>query len=374
VVPLQILQIPLAPDRINLAQYNFNVAPISHTPAPRFARWRNGFTDPGGQFKQDWIKNDPDRVIIRIGGDVIDPAVPLLNVKMKNISGVSGRTTDAGFLDLTRKSGGWETEPFLFVTDDTDDTQYNGDQGVDDNQHDQTRFAGFGAEINIKAQFKGQAVPSDISISTMYQAENTVKVQVNVFQGVAVVTAGDKANAQAAFDAARLLYRQIGVDLVQQGDVNVVNLPAGFANFIAQNGGYIDYSTPLDWADEIPTGQKFADYLVNLSAGTTAIKLLYTTANLKDYANVMGESGDPLGWAKLRGDYCIVELNQLSLRRGYVTAHEIGHVLGAQHPVGSFPYRIMNDTMPIQMPVDHTGQRRFSEADEQAFVGGKFYE
>jgi hypothetical protein len=371
-VPLEVLQRPLAPDGISIAKYNFNPSPAVHTPAPRFSRWRNAFTDPGGQFNQDWVKDDPDCVIIRIDADVIDPTVPLMNVKIKNIAGVSGRTTDVGFLSLTLNNGGWETEPFLFVTDNIDDTQYNGDQGVDDNQDDQTRLASFGAEIDIKAQFLNLSTPVDVPISKMYQPVHNVNVEVNVFKDVAAVTEQNKIDAQAAFDAARLLYRQIGVDLVQQGGVNVVNLAAGYANFIAQNGGYIDYSTRVDWADDHPSGQNFADYLVGLSAGTTSIKLYYTTADLKDLGGVMGEGGDPLGWAKLRGDYAIVELKPSGVLSGYVTAHEIGHVLGAQHPVGSYPYRIMNDTMGA--PTDnYTDPRRFSEADEQSFVGGKFF-
>ena len=116
-LPVELLQPKLEADEITASG-----DPVVTT-APRFARWRNGFTEPGGQFKQDWIKSDPDRVVVRIPGD----ALPWVNVKVKGITGVSGRTTDDGFLELTQKNGGWESEPFLFVADDIDDTKYNGD-------------------------------------------------------------------------------------------------------------------------------------------------------------------------------------------------------------------------------------------------------
>ena len=378
--PVAFEQIPLGEDGITHAGHNngsgWVIAPISPTSTPRFSRWRNGFTEPGGQFKQDWIAGDPDRVILSISADVIDPAVPWVSVKVGGITGVPGRTTDDGLVQMTPKNGGWESEPFLFVTDDIDDTQYNGDQGVDNDLHDQTRLASFGADLSIKFIPKGQTAPIEIPMGKMSAAQHTVAVELNVLQGNDPVTAADKAKAEEHFEVARLLYRQIGVDLVQQGAVNVVTLPTGFADFWAQpGGGYIYDTTRVDWASTVPppSGETFAEYLARISAGTTALKVYYIRADLD---STIG-GGDTLGWGILRGDYCINELFDASPRGGYLTAHEIGHVLGADHtppPNGDYPHCIMNSALPLNLQLNHRDPRRFRSADEVTFPGGKFFQ
>lgn len=373
-VPIEIKQLPLVGGLYTDGSHDGTTwvdAPMAATSNPRFGRWHNAFTEPGGAIKQDWIKDDPDRTIVRISGDLIDPAVPWVNVKVKGIKGVPGRATDDGFLQLTQKDGGWESEPFLFVADNVDDTQYNGDDNLDgdNNSHDQTRLAGFGAELSIKVQLKGQATQTEIPLGRMFQPKGTVKVELTILQGHIAVTQEDKNKAQRDFDEARLLYRQIGVDLVQQGEVQVKDLPAGYASYMSTVGSLYT-NTPVDWDKPNPKGEQFGDYMKRISAGAKVAKLFFIDTDIQDVdvdglLNVIGYSELDL--------FSLVESDYNSPMEGCLIAHELAHLLGAtSHAPSTDTHRILVFPMPDFSP-DHTAPRRFGYSEESRFRDSKFY-
>lgn len=196
---VEILQPKLEPDGTRASG-----APVK-TSAVRFARWHKGFTEPGGQFKQDWIKDDEVRVIIHLPENLIDESFPITKVTVNGIVG-SDRAMDSGFVKLEKKNGGWESDPILFVVDKIDADKYNGDlpasQGF---EHDQTRLAGFGADISVSVVLKGQSVFTEFPLGKMIKPVHTVKVELLILEAFGPVGNQDKLRAQEYFDTVRLL-------------------------------------------------------------------------------------------------------------------------------------------------------------------------
>ena len=314
-----------------------------------------------------------------IQGDIVqpdpeDPAKSTVTIKVTGITGVGAEEEDETTLTLNLQTGGlWTSERFIFVTDTIDDATYSGKGDEDGELDDQTILAGFGAEISASFVLKGCTEETTVAIGQIAPPRKTVPCEVIVLEGNQASTPDQLQRAQAHFDAARLLYRQIGFDLDQQGDVSVLSLPAGYADYIAQPiiDPSIDYSVRVDWQAANPSGQIFGDYISGL-ASTSVVRVFYCPVNLTDLGEIIGHGENLVGWGvagtPLIGGSCIIELNINALIAGYVTAHELGHVLFAPHPSedGLFPRMLMDTPLPLPTGT-YLDSRRFLKADETFF-------
>jgi hypothetical protein len=315
------------------------VGTLASVSTVRFCRWRDAFQDANGNetngvLKTDFIASDPDRCVVRLPDAVVDPAKAYVGVKVTGIEGVSGHPDDAGVLELTKVGDYWESKPLIFVADPEDDQSYNG-MGTQDGQNatatpdnDQTRLAGFGAKIQIKFYPKGQSTVLVLDAATLMQPLQTVKVALNIAtRDGAAADAGQKQIVQADFDRAKLIYRQIGYDLVQQGDVADHVLPATMRGLIQQSG-WLDGNTRTA-ANATPANTNMIEYLQSESDGDDIYHLYWLvvtgyTGTVTGNTAAGEASGTP-------GDAALVVLSNDPFYKA-AAAHELGHCLGLSHP------------------------------------------
>lgn len=358
------------------------VGTLASVSTVRFCRWRDAFLEAtGGTLKPDFIASDPDRCVVRLPDAVVDPAKAWVEVKVTNITGVTGHTTDTGKLLLTQAGGYWESKPLIFVADPEDDQGHNGVAGdgaandgatattVPDN--DQTRLAGFGAKIQIKFHPKGQNSELVLDAATLMQPLKSVTVVLNsVTKDGSALDNAELGKVQEFFDKARLIYRQIGVNLVQQGGINNHAAPASIRNLIDTEGTvHGEWTTNYDIGSTTKTG-KLIDYLRDVSAAS-AEKQLFWFRGVSYYSSIdkmaAGEA------TALSGKAALILMDGIA-RRGRTCAHELGHCLGLRHSTVNNRQLLMYDPLlddgeqPYPWNGDHLESKRFHPDDDAQIV------
>ena len=345
----------------------------------RFCRWQHAFEESGGAFDPYFISNDPDRVRLQIPSVVFDPAKPSIELKVKGIQGVKNytgtgpQTEDTGTLTFSGELGA-QSRPVIFVADAQDDKTFNG--GPDENnvtasdngKGDQTRLAGFGATIAIKFTPKGMTSPIELDVATMTQPIKNVpvKLYVGTTNGQAS-TVTQRNQMMDQFEAAKLIYRQVGYNLVLvPNGKNIVGdfpLPSAYEPLIFEEP--IPDTTltfrVLDGRTKASTGKTMLEFINDSSSGQSCYQWYgFDVDHLKTQ-----NSNSAGGVTYLNGNWAVIALkdNKDKLSMG---AHEQGHCLGLKHPVDiGFP----NDpqllmTIPGRDWVkNYTDQKRFHHTD-----------
>lgn len=365
VIPADIMQPKLAahPD----------VGALESVSTVRFCRWRDAFQDANGNetngvLKNDFIASDPDRCVVRLPNAVVDPNKAYIGVKVTGIEGVGSQTEDSGVLALTQVGDYWESKPLIFVADTQDDLSYNG-MGTQDGQtattnpdNDQTRLAGFGAKIQIKFYPKGHNSIVTLDVATMMQPLQTVKVALNIVtrDGTAS-TPAQQQTVQEDFYNTKLIYRQIGYDLVQQGAVADHVLPAALRAFIvdtspvANSTFYVLDGRTRTGANDTPASKNTIEYLTGLTANTNAYQLYWFTLN-----NYLGSmTGNSLGGEAtgVPGNAALIVHG--ASNRAHGPAHELGHCMGLGHPNPNNEQLLMSYPGLPWSEQSHQNQKRF---------------
>ncbi|MCF7790347.1 MAG: hypothetical protein K9N47_29780 [Prosthecobacter sp.] len=359
--PVETLQPALAPYPL--------ADPLVAAQQVRICRWRDAFGLNHQNFDPAFIGTDPDRVVFRVPQSEVDPAKPELRVSVTGIQGVAGQTSDTGVLALHLNNGSWESLPLIFVADPEDDQSFNGQAGLGSTNdgsvktpnpdNDQTRLASFGATISVGYRKPGQTTDVLVPVATIAPARRTVQVKLHRFSqtGATSLNQGNEATIQEQFDFVRLIYRQIGIDVVQNGAIANHAYPADIWALVD--------SFSLDGAQKTPASAAHSnmtmfDYLDSLSGADTDINLYwiddiasYTTSGREsDYISTAGEG-------ELNGNTALLTL----IATGYgrqVTGHELGHCLGLDHPspANDSSFRLMHPGA-LSWPNDYRAPKRF---------------
>jgi hypothetical protein len=349
----------------------------------RFCRWRKAFQESGGAFDPNFISGDPDRVMLQIPSVVFDPAKPSIELRVKGIQGVNNatgtgpQTEDTGSLTFSGE-GGAQSKPVIFVADAQDDKTFNGgadENGVianDDGPGDQTRLAGFGATIAIKFTPKGMTSPIELDVATMMQPLKRVKVALNIVTRNGSAASGlEKQTVQKHFDQAKLIYRQLGYDLVQQGRVADHALAPDFRALIDNAGGFLDGRILREYDFENTTKiGRVMDYLRDKSSKSGAYQLYWF-----DVTNFISHEKDNLNGAPAAGQATDFGGKAALIRFGHrnggvVCAHELGHCMSLYQSTAFIPKLLMysadnKETHEDEWRNDYLDRKRFHHTDEE---------
>ena len=134
----------------------------------------------------------------------------------------------------------------------------------------------------------------------------------------------DMASIHSQFERARDVFRQIGVEIVQDGEVNVVDTTDEFHSF------YYDENHD-QWGLLNPfTYGGYKDYLYDLFSSDEYISCVFTPYSIAPYYYPGSEYGIQGFWSSVVGGqtgFLLVSTEE----REYVFAHEVGHALQLNH-------------------------------------------
>jgi hypothetical protein len=325
---------------VEIDQQNYNAAD-----GIRFSRWLDAF--PSNSFDNQAADKDRDRFRIKIAGNI--PNLTKAKIKATDLHGavIDGqfvnKTTDGDYeIEMKAEGGSMVSTPIMLVTDGDDDKKYNG-KGTDDGNDDQTLLADFDSKVvvtfpelnNAQVEFKASKPKGEIKLNVFYLS----------LDGTLPQDKRDTINLHLR--KAREIYRQVATK-VTVTNISPFTLPAEFVGYLAErknaNGDVVEaanYLSPIECdklifemrqqtQHPVPAGQMLVTYIdarLEPSFGKEAHGFVSNDANPNNPPVVVSLYND--GTTKRD----IVHP---------VTAHEVGHVLGVDHP-GVITHLLMTD-------------------------------
>ncbi len=330
----------------------------------RFCRWLDSFTGSG--LDSDCADKDRDRFRIRI--PAVLPNLTKVHIKstMLLTAVIDGqwesRTSDGDYdVTLTEENGALVSTWMLLVSDGDDDVGYNG-KGTENGTDDQTLLADFDSPIevtlpelnNAKVVFSAQKPLGDVEIQPYYlsPAGDVPAIIDNIITN--------------HLEKMKEIYRQIGIRVGHYGIVGKEVPQTWFeAKATPNSSGVYYYLSPSESNRARATVRGFAVPGKQIRIGFVDATVMQASDN--------PFKPDPIrvrGFTDRGTDGIIVSIEQDDARTILgVTAHEVGHALGLDHPSSTWQRWLMrggagNVMIWNDKPLEHS--KRFQSGDYEA--------
>ena len=341
----------------------------------RFNKWRYAVVS---EFNPLFRLVEADRFRVRI------PMPEGLNVscrmRTKEVSRIQDLTLeDQPWVPIVLKDRSYHpafltSKPTFLVSDITDDVNYNGkntegdtydgDDLNDNELNDATFLASEEGVIEIEFDVESDEVGASKKSIATFPVKNPIGyVELNLIYHTHLdISRADEIpenhmeKIMLQFEQARDVYRQIGIEIVQKGDVKVYPLNSIIKDILTLPSGRINY-------EGIPYGEynAYLSEMWDLFAREGHVNCVFTDLPITHFllrhtiAEWRSNSTSKIGY--LRSDVGAPE---------YVLAHEVGHALGLKHTnrikssedAYEDPYMLMS---PISQPFldSHKDAKRF---------------
>jgi len=349
-VPIEIIQpkVTSSGSAISDGNSNYLMEAVSQI---RFDRWRYA---TAVNFDPIFRYSEADRFRIRI--KKIEGLELSCSVRTKDLSRIQGVvSTEEPWVTINLEEmsdyQGWLiSKPHFIVGDSPDAETYNGENTVNYGVNDATFLASEESTIEVKINDNANFVAPFLVRDAVGYAELNL-ICLSPFDVVSETTI---ARINSQFERARDAFRQVGVELIQLGDIQLVK-PTETLESIFIDGQ--DYITPTD-------SGIYSSEMFDLFASTDKINCVFSAYPINTSSSTLGtwstytdlSSGDYLG------GYLVVHIQEAE----YAFAHEVGHALNLNHSNSiqseeSFyedPYQLMSPKL-IPFVDSHKDGKRF---------------